>query len=158
MYPLHTAFLRIVNHRIRDTARFQHFKSYFGFFPEGIELAEFDRLRRTGFGARRLQSCALPVRAESTFECTAVGFILFHHAKGTTHNTIGTAVTYVRLNEDRPKLHAHDCAGGACFQAACHFAMLADVGREAPCRQLVWRVAASTGFRLILYKLYVTPR
>src|SRR5215831_11272035 len=158
MYPFHTAFLRIVNHRILDAPGFQDFKSCFSFLSERIKFAEFDRLRWTSFGARRFQSCALPVRAESTLECPAVRLILFHHAKGTAHNTVGTAVANIRLDENRAKFHAYDCACGTRFQAACHFTMLADVRREAPGRQLVRSVATAPDLGRILHKLHVTPR
>src|ERR1041385_1919716 len=134
MYSFNTGLCWIVDHGIGDPARFQHFKSCVSFFSERIKLTEFDRLRWTCFGARRLQARALPVRAEGTLECPAIGLILFPYAKGTAHNKIRTAVADIRLYVNCAKLHAHDCACRACFQAARHFAMLADVRREAPRR------------------------
>ena len=92
-----------------------------------IDLAELDRLRRTRLGARGYLSRLLPVVAEGALESTSVVFVLLHHAEGTCHHAIATAVANVGLNEDAAKLRAHDGAGRAGLQAAGNFAVLANV-------------------------------
>src|SRR6185437_10909225 len=158
MYSFNTGFNRIVDHCVGNAACFQHFQSLIGFASQIFEQPKFDGLCWARLGAGRLQSRALSIRTESTLESAAIGFIFFHHAKGTTHNTVGATIADIRLNENRSKLHAYDCAGGTCFKAASYFAMLADVGRKAPCRQLLGGVTAAPDLRRILHKLYMTPR
>src|SRR5579864_1527482 len=158
MYSFNTGINRIIDYCVSNAARFQHFHSLICLAPQIFKLPEFDRFRWARLGAGWLQSCALSIRAKGALECAPIGFIFFHHAKRTTHNTVGAAVAYVRLNEDSSKLHPHDCARGACFQTAGHFAMLADVRRETPCRQLLCGVAAAPDPRSILHKLHMPPR
>src|SRR6185312_17112596 len=157
MYSFNTGFNRIVDHCVGNAACFQYSQSLIGFAPQIFELPKLDGFRWARLGAGRLQSRALSIRTESTLERAAIGFIFFHYTKGTSNNTVGAAIAYVRLNENRSKLHAYDCAGGTCFKAASYFAMLADIGRKAPCRQLLGGVTAAPDLRSILYKLYMTP-
>src|SRR4051812_23666629 len=143
MYSFNTGFSWIVNHCIGNATRFQYFQSLICLAAQIFKLSKLYGLRWARLSACWLQSCALPIRAESTLERASISFILFHHAKGTTNNAISAAIAYIRLNEHRPKFHAYDCASGTRFQAAGHFAMLADVRRKAPRRQLLCGIAAT---------------
>src|SRR5689334_19544779 len=142
MYSFNTAFNRIIDHCVSNAASFQHFQSLIRLTAQIFKLPKLNRLGWTRLGACRLQSCTLPIRAESTLECASIVFILLDNTKRATHNAVRAAVAYIWLNEDGPKFHTHDRARRACFQAAGHLAMLADIRREAPRRQLVWRVAS----------------
>src|SRR5438270_4938432 len=141
MYSFNTGFNGVIDHCVCDAASFQDFQSLIRLATQIFKLPKFDGLRWARLGARRLQSCALSIIAESALECAAIVFIFFHHTKWTTHNAVRAAVANIRLNVDSSKLHPHDRARGASFKTAGYFAMLANVRREAPRRQLFCGVA-----------------
>src|ERR1700683_2676418 len=118
---------RVVNVGVGDAAVLESGESLLRFGAQIIEAAEFDGFRGTGSGTGWFQTDFLAVVAEGTFESAAILFIFFHHADRARHHTVAASVANVGLDEDPSKFGAHDCAGGAGFEAAGVSAVLADV-------------------------------
>src|SRR5207244_7507309 len=67
------------------------------------------------------------------------------------------AVADVGLHVNAAELRPDDRAGGTRLETAGVLAVLADIRRELP-RRMLRRIAATTGARLMLDKLHMTPR
>lgn len=148
---------RIVDHSVINSARVQFLKALICLRMQLFQVAELNRLCGTGVSTGWLESGHLAVSAEGAFEGATVVLILLDHSERATDNAVSAAIANVGLNEDSAELHAHDGASGASFQTAGDLAMLADVGREAPGRQLPGRVSTQAGSGGVLDKLHMTP-
>ena len=125
-----------------------------------LELAELNRLRRTGGRARRLQAGLLAVVAERALERPSVVGPPIDDAERAGDDAVAAAVADVGLDEDAAELGADDRSGRARFEAAGVLAVLADVGREVPAERVA-PVAAVGGVRrhlAALDELHVPPR
>src|SRR5690348_16296853 len=107
MRTLHAGVGGIVKRGIVHAAVLQDLQPFLRLRPKLVDLADLDRLRRTRFSTRGLQSNFLPVVAKSAFEGAAILLVLCDDSKGTRHNAIRAAVAHIRLNEYASEFGAH---------------------------------------------------
>lgn len=157
MNAFHAGVHRVVDDSVINSARVQLLKALICLRMQLFQVAELDRLCGAGVSAGWFESGHLAVSAECALEGASVVLVLLDHSERAADNTVGAAIANVGLNEDCAEFHADDGARGARFQTAGDLAMLADVGREAPGRQLACGISTEAGGGGILDKLHVTP-
>src|SRR5262249_18166501 len=121
------AFLGIVNGSILHPSTMQFFNSLLCFFPEVFYFAELDGLGRAGLCTSWLKPYFLSVMTERAFESTTVFRITLYYTERTRRHAVSAAVANIRLDEHSTEFSAHNGTGGAGFQAACIFAVFADI-------------------------------
>src|SRR5205823_4252529 len=93
------------------------------------------------FRAGRNESALLSIVAEGALECAAgIGKRFgpaIDHAKWTGDDAVSATVADIVLDEDRANFSSDDCAGRTCFQTACFFAVLANIGEKYPAKGIV---------------------
>src|SRR6185503_5836148 len=143
-----------------STLRVQTLDTFARPIVERGDLAELNRIRRTGFGARRLQAAFQSIVAERAFVSFAVGNVHLDHTKRAGGHAVTAAVADILLNHHGVELGAKKRAGGTRFEAGSGRAVLADIAHHQPVA-LEWRQlggAIAVGVLEFFDKTDVPPR